>query len=61
MSDEENRPSGDQPKYGFWEGLSKEPPREGDKWKAVIFGISLAIAMIALAWFTLHKNSAPIE
>jgi hypothetical protein len=61
MSDDEQRPSGDRPKYGFWEGLSKEPPREGDKWKAVLFGITLALTIVAIAWITLHKNLAPID
>jgi hypothetical protein len=60
MSDDE-RTSGEKPKYGFWQGLSKEPPREGDKWKAVAVGISLAVLFVAIAWVMLHKNAAPIE
>ncbi len=65
MTDPESPPasaSPDSPKpAGFWESLSTEPPRKGDKLKAVLFGIGMALLIIALAWLFLRHNSQPID
>ncbi len=60
MSDTDQQNAPDKAKPGFWESLSKEPPREGDKLKAVIFGIVVALSLFAIAWFMLHKNADPL-
>lgn len=45
---------------GFWASLSTEPPRRGDKLAAVLFGIGLALLIIALSWLFLRHGAQPI-
>lgn len=59
MSDDDGK-RGTEP-LGFWASLSKEPPREGDKLKAVFFGIGMALLMVLVSWLMFHQNSQPIQ
>ena len=61
MNDEKHDDPAHKPQLGFWESLSKEPPREGDKLKAVLFGAGSAIVFGIVAWLLLHQNTMPIQ